>query len=314
MIQSKPVRGARSKPSTTLRAQPRGPYAHLFSHIETSPFYTEPSGQRAMVLAECQDGESKIFTTKEDRTHYYEQFQDLLADAIEKYRGTAVPKLYDMIADKLCESCFAEKELKFRACELARLTGNADNPGRIKKRFVTAARILFEFWLTTNTQGKRIDFRLFQEVQETRGGFTVVMTDRAMELLERMPKVQHDTVLYRLKDQNECTYSLGRWIEDYSVRHSKKDENSLKEVTFTAKAIMGCCSFIPPYLSDPREYAHRMPWLEEQLNALRDVGFITWKWVDGRPALLADEAVKKIVCTFVHERTPLGPATAYHVA
>jgi hypothetical protein len=217
-----------------------------------------------------------------------------------------------MIADRLYETKFAQKSLTFKGSELCRMTGNVGtNAKRVKDRFVEAAHILYEFSFTTKTPEKRIDFRMIQEVQETRGGFVILMTDRAMELFERMPKVQHDTVLYRLKDQNECTYSLGRWIEDYSVRHSKKDENSLKEVTFTVKAIMGGCSFIPDYLSDSREYAHRIPWLENQLNALKEVGFMAWEWVDGRPASLEQEATKQIRCRFTNERIPIGTATTF---
>lgn len=308
----KTVRGNRSKPQTSLKVQPKAPYAHLFGQVRTSPFYTESNGQRAFVLAQCQNGESKIWTTTKSKSDFYESGRGLLTQAIEQYRGTALPKLYDMITDKLYESHFKEKTLKFRASELSRLTGNRENHAdRIKKRFVEAAHILYEFSFTTKTPEKRIDFRMIQEVQETRGGFVILMTDRAMELFERMPKVQHDTVLYRLKDQNECTYSLGRWIEDYSVRHSKKDENSLKEVTFTVKAIMGGCSFIPDYLSDSREYAHRIPWLENQLNALKEVGFMDWEWVDGRPASLEQEATKQIRCRFTNERIPIGTATTF---
>lgn len=308
----KTVRGNRSKPQTSLKVQPKAPYAHLFTQIRTSPFYTESNGQRAIVLAQCQNGDSKIWTNQKSKSEFYESGRGILTQAIEQYRGTALPKLYDMITDKLYESHFKEKTLKFRASELSRLTGNRENHAdRIKKRFVEAAHILYEFSFTTKTPEKRIDFRMIQEVQETRGGFVILMTDRAMELFERMPKVQHDTVLYRLKDQNECTYSLGRWIEDYSVRHSKKDENSLKEVTFTVKAIMGGCSFIPDYLSDSREYAHRRPWLENQLNALKEVGFMDWEWVDGRPASLEQEATKQIRCRFTNERIPIGTATTF---
>jgi len=308
----KTVRGNRSKPQTSLKVQPKASYAHLFGQVRTSPFYTESNGQRAMVFAQCQNGESKIWTTQKSQSDFFESGRGLLTKAIEQYRGTALPKLYDMITDKLYECHFKEKTLKFRASELSRLTGIRENHAdRIKKRFIEAAHILYEFSFTTKTPEKRIDFRMIQEVQETRGGFVILMTDRAMELFERMPKVQHDTVLYRLKDQNECTYSLGRWIEDYSVRHSKKDENSLKEVTFTVKAIMGGCSFIPDYLSDSREYAHRIPWLENQLNALKEVGFMDWEWVDGRPASLEQEATKQIRCRFTSERIPIGSATTF---
>ena len=309
---NKTVRGNRSKPQTSLKVQPKASYAHLFTQIKTSPFYTESNGQKAIVLAQCMNGDSMIWTNQKSKSEFYENGRGILTQAIEQYRGTALPKLYDMITDKLYESHFKEKALKFRASELSRLTGNTEkHADRIKKRFVEAAHILYEFSFTTKTPEKRIDFRMIQEVQETRGGFIVIMTDRAMELFERMPKVQHDTVLYRLKDSNECTYSLGRWIEDYSQRHSKTKENSLNEVTFSVKAIMGGCSFIPEYLSDSREYAHRVPWLTNQLDTLKEIGLMDWEWVDGRPASLEQEATKQIRCRFTNERAPRGTATRF---
>ena len=82
-------------------------------------------------------------------------------------------------------------------------------------------------------------------------------------------------------------------------------------MTFTVKAIMGGCSFIPDYLSDSREYAHRIPWLESQLNALKEVGFMDWEWVDGRPASLEQEEKKQIQCRFTSERIPIGTATSF---
>ena len=310
--QNKPVRGSRSKPSTTLKVQPKTSCAHLITKISINPFYTDENGQKTMMLlAKSVEGSSKIYSQQKHVTEFFERGRGILAQAIEQYKGTALPKLYDMIADKLYECHFNEKRLLFRACELARLTDNKDNAKRVKKRFVEAAHILYEFNFTAVNNDKRIDFRLLEAIEETRGGFICHVTDHAMELFSKTSLAQHDTVLYRLKDQNECTYSLGRWIEDFSIRHSKTDKNSLKEVKFTAKAIMGCCPFIPKHLMNSREYSKRMPWLEAQLNALQDVNFIKWKWIDGRPASLKQEAVTHIQCVFVHERTPIGPATRF---
>lgn len=182
------VRAGRSKPQTTLKVQPKTSAAHLFTRITTSPFYTESNGQRALVLASSKRGDSAIYVREKDAIDYANG-HGLIRNAIEQFRGTALPKLYDMILDKLCECHFKDKTVKFRACELSRLTGNTEkHADRIKKRFVEAAHILYEWSFRVKTSTKKIDFRMMERIEETRGGFILYMTDSAMEIFSTAPK------------------------------------------------------------------------------------------------------------------------------
>lgn len=315
---------------TTLKTAPVVSFAHLFRNVRgkkeleaeiiiMSPLqYLEGKQWTIDVdsidLARCKDEKSpsKIYITTSDLNEFSEITESTFTTILDRYKGTSMPKLYDMLTDKLYETKFKEKLLVFKTSELAKLTDQSiKHADRIKERYLRAAQLLWAQTIVVKTPKKEIQFKLFQGVEKDsiNGGFAVCMTDYAMDIFSHAAIAQHDTVLYTLKDNDECVYSIGRWIEDFSVRHSKQNENNLKEVVFTVKAIMECCSFVPEYLLDSREYAHRMPWIESKLKKLKEIGFMDWEWVDGRPSSIEQEAVKKIRCRFAKEREPMGPAT-----
>jgi hypothetical protein len=242
---------------------------------------------------------------------FYDTGHGLLQEAIDRYKGTALPKLYDMIADRLYETKFAQKSLTFKGSELCRMTGNVGtNAKRVKDRFVEAAHILFEFHFIHKMHSQRTDFRMIESITETRGGFVIHMTDTAMELFSRMKRVPHDTTLYQLKEQNDCSYGLGRWIENYA--NDKQKSGEISSVSFTVKAIMNGCASMPDFIRidqsaepDRRNYyARRIKWLESIMNDFVEIGFLgKWEWTDGRPTSITQEITKGIRCVFRHPRT-----------
>lgn len=297
--------------SHSLAIQAKPPFSHKFTQLGPAVKITTETGQLKLVWGcKTESANSEIYVKDAGIADYHKEYGGIYEFNLESFRRTAVPKLYDMIMDKLYLSNFSPI-VTFTSKEICDLTG-AENQDRVMKRYLEAARLLRYFNGVWDTKLARIHMTLFSGLVESKigGGFAISIDNIFLEYLKRAPKVQHDTVLYRLKERkDDCIYSFGRWIEDYSARHAKYYDNALKEVTFTVKAMMESCKFIPQIYTDTRNYSRRVLWLKRQLKELENVGFATFKLIDGTPANIEEEAKKRIKCVFKSERQALGPAT-----
>lgn len=269
---------------------------YLIDGLQPPKNLIEPNGQMLLDFGQSRTGESMVYMTQRDAETLTEHTGASISDLFYKVGGQEVQALFYAILDLLHDTHYKEATLSLDFSTLRELTGQeSTDTYRIKRAYMRAAWWLYATSFRFKIGKMTRTAHLIRFVDEYRGGMQLTIEEALLPILaSEIPKVVHDTSLFKADKSMQGAVFIGLKLEDISRRHKEAET-----VTCTVDALLHDIPWMPEYLTEQRNYSKRIEWLEARLNHLAAIGFLakppTWT---GRPHSIQDEKACKLQCTF----------------